>query len=331
MFPPALEPEPEPDPDSGCNGSGRGGGRSGSPAMAASFARHGDLKVAATVLAVILIAAVAGAEGDPARGQIVFALAGGCGCHTTDEGPVGAGGREIKTPFGVFYGTNITPDRETGIGDWSDVEIIAAIREGYVRDGGVEAPVMPYYLYAGMADRDVRDLVAYLRTLAPARRENRAAEARVPFPRLAYRAWRLLFAPQATAIAEAPTEPVARGRYLADHVAICTDCHTPRTRFGTLDSALYLAGTDDGPNGETVPNITPDVETGIGKWSENRIADLLHTGMKPNMHNVQGLMAEVVDGVGGGAGYAQAPEAELRWIAKYLKTVPPIRHKVGGD
>jgi hypothetical protein len=94
---------------------------------------------------------------------------------------------------------------------------------------------------------------------------------------------------------------------------------------------LYLAGTENGPNDETAPNITPDAETGIGKWSETAIVNLLRTGMKPNMDNVQGLMAEVIDGVGGGAGYAQAPEAELRWIAKYLKTVPPIRHKVGGD
>ena len=80
---------------------------------------------------------------------------------------MGAGGREIKTPFGVFYGTNITPDAATGIGAWSDAEIVGAIRAGDARGKGVEAPVMPYYLYAGMTDGDVADLVAYLRTLAP--------------------------------------------------------------------------------------------------------------------------------------------------------------------
>jgi mono/diheme cytochrome c family protein len=271
------------------------------------------------------------AAGDPARGEIVFAMAGGCGCHTTDDGPVGAGGREIKTPFGVFYGTNITPDPDTGIGKWSDAEIVAAIRDGDARGKGVEAPVMPYYLYAGMADRDVADLVAYLRTLPPVRRENRQAEVDVPFERLAYRMWRLVFAPAATAPAEAPTDPVERGRYLADHVAICTDCHTPRTRFGALDASLYLAGAEDGPQGEDAPNITPDPDTGIGKWSERAIAQLLETGMKPNMDNVQGLMAEVIDGIGGGPGYARVPESELRSIAKYLKTVRPIRHTVGGE
>jgi mono/diheme cytochrome c family protein len=190
---------------------------------------------------------------------------------------------------------------------------------------------MPYYLYAGMADRDVIDLVAYLRSLPPVRRENRAAEVRIPLPGLAYRAWRLLFAPRVTAPAEAPGDALQHGRYLVDHVSICGDCHTPRTRFGALDKALYLAGTEHGPDGDPVPNITPDAATGIGKWNENRIADLLRTGMKPNMDNVQGLMAEVIDGVAGGPGYAQAPEAELRSIAKYLKTVAPIRHKVGDD
>jgi mono/diheme cytochrome c family protein len=124
---------------------------------------------------------------------------------------------------------------------------------------------------------------------------------------------------------------VVRGRYLVDHVAICTDCHTPRTRFGALDGDHYLAGTADGPQGEEAPNITPDRETGIGKWSENAIVQLLRTTMKPNMDNVQGLMAEVIDGSGGGFGYAKAPEMELRSIAKYLKTVPPVRHQVGGE
>jgi mono/diheme cytochrome c family protein len=279
---------------------------------------------------VVLAASAAWAAGDAQRGRVVFALAGGCGCHTGKDGPVGAGGDEIKTPFGRFYGTNITPDAETGIGRWSDDEIIAAIRTGDAR-GGVEAPVMPYYLYAGMSDRDVRDLVAYLRTLAPVQRQNRVVDVPIPFPGLAYRAWRLLFVAGVSPPADAPDDPLERGRYFANHVSICTDCHTPRTRFGAPDTSLYLAGTDNGPDGEKVPNITPDRDTGVGTWTENDIVQLLQTTMKPDMDNVQGLMATVIEGVGGGPGYAQAPESELRSIAKYLKTVPPVRRKVGGD
>src|SRR4051812_38810124 len=101
-------------------------------------------------------------KGDPDRGRAVFALAGGCGCHTPEKGPVGAGGVEIKTPFGTFYSSNVTSDAEAGIGAWSDLEIARAIRGGNLRDGSVEAPVMPYEEYAGMADDDLRDLIAYL-------------------------------------------------------------------------------------------------------------------------------------------------------------------------
>lgn len=237
----------------------------------------------------------------------------------------------MPTPFGIFYGTNITPDPETGIGRWTDEEIIAAIRDGDLRDGSVEAPVMPYYLYAGMADRDVRDLVAYLRTLPPARRENRKHDVAFPLSRVGFRLWRLLFAPVAEPPAEAPAEGIERGHYLADHVAICQDCHTPRNRLGVLRNEMYLAGTKQGPDGKPVPNVTPDGETGIGEWDEYDIVQVLDSGMMPNFDNVQGLMAEVVDGVGGAPGYGDAPDADLAAIAEYLKTVKPIRNDVSGD
>ena len=156
--------------------------------------------------------------GDPERGRNVFALAGGCGCHTPEKGPVGAGGSAIETPFGTFYATNITPDREHGIGAWTDLEIEGAIRRGVLRDGSVESPVMPYYRYAGMADADVRDLIAYLRTLTPAPDPNRPHEVDLPLPRLAFRGWRLLFAPDLQAPAVAPAAGVERGRYRSDHL-----------------------------------------------------------------------------------------------------------------
>ena len=282
-------------------------------------------------LLVRAVPAVAAPPGDAERGRVVFALAGGCGCHSMKEGPIGAGGRPLPTPFGTFYGSNITPDPETGIGRWSDEEIVAAIRAGDARGKGVEAPVMPYYLYAGMSDRDVRDLVAYLRSLPAVRRANRPHDVSFPFARLGYRAWRLLFAGSVAPPATAPAGGVERGRYLAEHVSICSDCHTPRTWYGAPDGALHLAGAKVGPTGKPVPNITPDPETGIGDWDVEDITAVLHTGMLPNFDNVQGLMAEVVDGYGGGPGYSSAPEEELRAIAKYLKTVAPVVHDVGGD
>ena len=302
--------------------------RSPGPAFSRIRSRHGE--VVNGLLTSLLLLAVCGSAaqaGDAAHGQVLFAVAGGCGCHTSDGGPVGAGGREIKTPFGTFYGPNITPDRDTGVGDWSEKELIAAIRDGTSRLG-VEAPVMPYYQYAGMTDGDVEDLVAYLRTLAPVRRENTPSAVTIPLPRLAYRFWRLLFGSPAARPANVPSEPVARGRYLVQSVAVCTDCHTPRTSVGAPNRKLYLAGANDGPDGESVPNITPD-KTGIGYWSETHIVHLLQSGTKPDGDDVEGLMAQVVHGVGGGPGFASAPESELSAIAKYLKTVPPIRNHIG--
>lgn len=283
------------------------------------------------MVAFIVAAMLAGpsfAQGNPERGFEVFALAGGCGCHTGPDGPVGAGGGEAPTPFGTFYGTNITPDEETGIGKWTAAEIAAAIRDGWRRDGSAESPVMPYYRYAGMTDGDVADLIAYLRTLPAVRRENKPHEVDLPLPGLAYRAWRALFFWRPTRPAAAPDDPVARGRYLVDHVAICGDCHTPRTRLGTPDNTRYLAGVESGPDGAGIPNITPH-RTGIHDWDAEDMVNVLSLGMLPDFDNVQGLMAEVVDGKAGGPGYSDAPGDDLHAIAAYLGTVPPIEHDVG--
>lgn len=267
------------------------------------------------------------AAGDAAHGKILFALAAGCGCHTPESGPIGAGGGEVKTPFGTFYAPNITPHAQTGVGSWSDEEIASAVRDGETRAHGVEAPVMPYYRYAGMSDVDVADLIAYLRSLSPVDKANQAHRDELPLARLAYRGWRLLFGSSARRGREGPKGGVERGRYLVDHVAICGDCHTPRSRFGEPLASMYLAGTRQGPNGKSVPNITPHA-SGIGDWDEADIVNLLQKGRTPDFDNVQGLMADVVDGHGGGPGYKDAPEADLRAVAAYLKSIQPIDNTV---
>jgi mono/diheme cytochrome c family protein len=264
------------------------------------------------------------------RGKEIFALAAGCSCHTLSTGPVGAGGAEIATPFGKFFGSNITPDPETGIGAWTDDEIDAAIRKGEVRGKGAESPVMPYYLYAGMSDADTTDLIAYLRTLAPIRRENRPHESKLPLERWAYWAWQLLFVRSQTPPATAPTGGIERGRYLSDHVSLCSDCHTPRTMLGAVDRSMYMAGATEGPGGAPVPNITPD-KTGIGDWDVTDIVNLVRKGMLPDFDSVQGAMGDVVDGVGGGPGYKDAPENDMRAIAQYLLTVPPVFNQVDDE
>lgn len=265
--------------------------------------------------------------GDAERGRRLFALAAGCGCHTAPGGPVGAGGARIETPFGTFYGTNITPDVETGIGAWTDEEIDAAIRSGHARGKGAEAPVMPYNWYAGMSDGDVADLIDFLRTLPPVRRDNVAHEGELPFARWAYAAWRFLFFTPPPRVADAPASGVERGRYLADHVSLCADCHTPRNLLGAVETSMYMAGTADGPGGADVPNITPHA-TGIADWDAADVAELLESGMMPDFDNVQGSMQEVIEGVGGGPGYRDASDEDRRAIADYVMTVAPVDNRV---
>jgi len=300
---------------------GRRGSRLGRPSF---------LAVSGGLFALVLSSAWAqGAEssfsgGSPTRGANVAALAGGCGCHTETVGPLLAGGKALVTPAGTFYSTNITSDLVYGVGAWTDGEVEQAIRAGLLRNGESESPAMPYYRFSGMSDRDVRDLIAWLRTIPAAAVPNREHETWIPAERLVWRIWRALFAPRVEAPEHVPQDSEDRGRYLTEHVSICGDCHTPRTVFGAEDRHLRMAGAND--VGETAPNITPDRETGIGEWDLADIVAALEMGMLPNMDNVQGLMADVVDGVAGGPGYAAANPEDLLAIAAYVQTLPAIRN-----
>ena len=116
-----------------------------------------------------------------------------------------------------------------------------------------------------------------------------------------------------------------RGRYLVLAAAHCGECHTPRTITGGLDTAKFLAGSRDGPEGELAPNITPDRETGIGDWSTPDLVWSLENGLKPDGDDSQGLMAEVIE-----HGYANLPAEDLRAIARYMRSLPAIRNEVRG-
>ncbi len=264
------------------------------------------------------------------RGRYVFALAGGCGCHTAEGGAVNAGGRPLTTLYGTFYGTNITPDADHGIGTWTDRQIIDAIRQGVRPDGSVISPVMPYPALSGMSDADVEALVAYLRSLPPVARVNQPHELPVPFAGLAMRVWRWLFFEPAQTPASSPQSGVERGAYISQHVAHCQECHSPRRWTGTLDPARHMAGNPDGIDGEISPNITPDVKTGIGDWSEDEIVTLLRSGFLPNFDTVQGLMALVIEGIPEG-GYKDMNDADARAVASYFKSIPAVEQAIGGE
>jgi len=261
------------------------------------------------------------------RGQYVFRAAGGCGCHTDFEhgGAPLAGGRPIRSPFGTFYGTNITPDPETGIGRWSEGDFVRAMRQGEAPNGSDYFPVFPYGSFTRMNDRDLADLWAYLRTQAPVRKANRPHEIRPPFGwRFLLPAWkRLNFVPGAFRPDPARSEQWNRGAYLVNGAGHCGECHTPRGWLGGLKSDMALAGSDQGPDGELTPNITPDRETGIGEWRVQDVVWMLQTGLAPDGDSVQGLMAEAIE-----HGYKSLATEDLESIAVYLGSLPPIRHDV---
>ncbi|HEV8344603.1 MAG TPA: cytochrome c [Candidatus Binatia bacterium] len=258
------------------------------------------------------------------RGQYVFFLAGGCACHTAPKGMPHVGAREFPIPMAKIYSTNLTADKDTGLGSWSDQQIHDAMVKGIRPNGERLIPAMPYEAYSGMAQEDLKALIAYLRTLKPVRKENLRPQARVRFFRpVVTPLWLKLFGRFYDPPSRAPKSGVERGRYLAEHVALCGDCHTPRNFIGVSQRSLYMAGAKKGPFGEEIPNITPDKETGIGDWSRNDIAEILVTGTKPDLDNVQGLMEEVVE-----AGYKRMKREDALAIADYLKSIPPIKNKI---
>ena len=264
-----------------------------------------------------------------ARGKYVFGATGGCGCHTeSGKGkPVNAGGRKIDAPFGTVYSTNITPDRETGIGTWTNEQIITAIRLGRRPNGERILPVHPFMAFNGMAEEDLKALVAYLRTLPPVSRQNQAKRITVPlFESVFLPTWLAAFAARETPPPTAPTSGLARGEYLVKAVGHCGECHTPRGITQAVDNTRFLAGNPKGPENSEVPNITPDRQTGL-RWSVEEIVEYLGTGNKPDGDTAGSLMAQAIQGTT--AGFKDMTRADRTAIAQYLKSTPPVRNTIG--
>jgi mono/diheme cytochrome c family protein len=284
-------------------------------------------------LALVLLAAPAGAQApsqaEVLRGKYVFGATGGCGCHTRPKDTaLNAGGRRFDGPFGTVHSTNITADRETGIGGWTDEQLITAIRLGRRPSGERLLPVHPYPVFNGMAAEDLRALVAYLRTLPPVRRATPPKQIKVPlFESVFLPAWLAAFAPREAPPPRAPEGGLARGEYLVRAVGHCGECHTPRTLTMAPDASRFLAGNPKGPEDAEVPNITPDPETGIGRWTVEQIAEYLGTGNRPDGDVAGGLMGEVIQGTT--AGYKDLTRADLLAVAHYLKSIPAVKHRVG--
>jgi mono/diheme cytochrome c family protein len=263
-------------------------------------------------------AALAGA--DPVkRGEHLIRAADCLACHTAPGGPSFAGGLAIELPFGTLYTTNITPDHATGIGDYSDQDFLNAVQRGIRRDGTRLYPAMPYPSYSYMTDADALAIKAYLFSLAPVHSENRADTLGFPFnQRWTMAFWSMLFNANSRFAPNAAMTPEwNRGAYLAEALAHCGECHTPRNLAFALDNRRKFAGAVTA--GWRAYNITADKGSGIGAWSDDDLAAYLSTGHVLGRGTAAGPMGEAVDRSLNGMA-----TADVHALVSYLRSIPPL-------
>jgi mono/diheme cytochrome c family protein len=259
-------------------------------------------------------------HGGPRGGQNSGVPSGSARLPTGGSPKLPSGGLGLDTPFGTFRSPNITPDKQYGIGAWSQAEFKAALRNGIGRNGEYLFPVFPYTSFTKLTDRDMEDMYAYIMTLPAVPLPNKPHEAKPP---VSWRAllifWReLFFTAGPMKAVPAQGEDWNRGNYLVNAVAHCQECHTPRNFLGGLKLSSAFSGNIGGPDKQNAPNITSDVKTGIGDWSVADIEQLLKTGMTPESDIIGSGMKAVVQGT------SKLTDADRHAMAVYLKSIPPI-------
>jgi mono/diheme cytochrome c family protein len=273
-----------------------------------------------TVPSAVAASALPAYQPNVANGLAMF-NAGGCSsCHAVPNQPDRVrlgGGLAIPSPFGTFYAPNISPDPNDGIGRWSEADFVTAVMKGTSPSGVHYFPAFPYTSYQHAKVEDVRDLFAYLQTLAPV--QGKVRDHDVPFPfniRRNIGAWKFLF------MGGKPFQPDAthspqwnRGAYLVNSFGHCAECHSPRNVLGGIMSAQRFAG---GPNPEGkgwVPNIT---QKRLSDWSAKDVAYFLETGQTPDGDSAGGLMVRVIKNT------SQLSPEDRDAIADYIKSLPAV-------
>ena len=266
------------------------------------------------------IAAYEDLTGDATHGESVFWAAGCASCHaapgaTGTDMLVLTGGQAFPSAFGTFLAPNISPDPTHGIGGWSLLQFANAVTMGVDPEGAHLYPALPYGAYNKMQPQDLADLKAYMDRLPASAEPNQPHQIGFPFNiRRSLGIWKRLFVTDDWVITGDLSPEQSRGRYIAEALAHCGECHTPRNALGGLQRDTWLSGaaTPDG-KGKT-PNITP----GKLAWSEAEIVEYLTSGFTPVYDSVGGHMAHVVENM------ARLPEADRKAVAAYLKLVPAV-------
>ncbi len=252
------------------------------------------------------------------RGEYLVKAADCAACHTVSGGQPFAGGVAFHLPFGTIYSTNITADAETGIGTWSDDDFVRALHQGVAKDGSHLYPAFPYTSYTALSRDDAVAIKAYLFNLKPVHAPARPNDLGFPYnQRWAMAFWNFAFLDEHRFRAD-PTlgDAVNRGNYLANALAHCGECHTPRGFAYNLDNARQFAGASI--QGWHAYNITSNRNSGIGSWSDRQIADYLSTGHAENHGSAAGPMAEAVEN-----SFRYLSEQDVASIVAYLRTVKP--------
>jgi mono/diheme cytochrome c family protein len=273
-----------------------------------------------TIPAVVAAASLPTYQPDVANGQTMFNIGGCSSCHAVPNQPDRTklgGGLALPSPFGTFHVPNISPDPNDGIGRWSEADFVTAVQKGTSPSGAHYYPAFPYTSYQRAKVEDVRDLFAYLKTLAPV--QGRVRDHELPFPfniRRTVGMWKLLFMDGKPFVADAAhSAPWNRGAYLVNGFGHCAECHSPRNFLGGIIAAQRFAG---GPNPEGegwIPNIT---QKALSDWSVTDFTDFLKTGDLPQGDSAGGPMARVIKNT------SQLSPADRGAMAAYLKSLPPV-------
>ncbi len=277
----------------------------------------------ATTYAIVLATSAAGAESPVDRGRYLVASVGACGnCHSPVDangnrnGPELSGGPALLSPAFEAYAPNITSAPKTGIGTWTEDQIVTALREGKTPDGHVLRPPMPVPLFRTISDSDAHAIAAYLKTIPPTERETPASTYKAPMP--------ASYGPPVGFVA-APShdDPVVYGAYLAK-LGHCMQCHTPIGADGKRDFADRLGAgglsVDISWGSRVAANITPDPATGIGQWTDDQVMAALTHGTDKDGALLSPIMPWPY--------FQQMKPEDLKAIVAWLKTLKPVTNMV---
>lgn len=260
------------------------------------------------------------AASDPiARGRYLAQAADCAACHTSRGGQLFAGGLAFHLPFGTIYSPNITADKDTGIGSWSDAQFLGALHRGVDDQGQPLYPAMPYPAYTYMTDADALAIKAYIFSLPAVKNTPPENSLKFPFDqRWAMSIWSRLFNANQRFRPHPDRSPEwNRGAYLAEAMAHCGDCHTPRTLVQSLDNRRKFAGAVAA--GWKGYNITAHRLSGVGAWSDDELAQYLASGQARGRGTANGPMAEAVD-----LSFSKLTPSDIRALVAYVRTVPAV-------